>query len=486
MTMTYKNIREYLSTKYPDHTWVLVHQRSVRSVYRLDKNGTPQYYVKIYDPVDLAEKIRNFFRPRTLHETDMLEQLKKSGVSVPELHDHIRFRTSSALITHAVFPSTPLHEIDHEKQASIMLDLAVSLLNKGFFFTDMHAGNIILDGNQVPYLLDTYEVEHCEKITRNHIISLFAQVLNIYHISDDVLCNALRGLRSEFGASGHAREIRSKSVELRRLYVKKRVRRSLREGSFSQRVPVNGYKVFMNRKYDLDLEDILTRHNKNIVEKTNILKYQQKTQLSVVDRYCVKTYKPSRMLCAPYAVRSWKGLLLLYFNQIRVADPVAVCVFRDASSVLITEILTHPDLDVFLWEKYAGLSITDKRKIAAAFGKTIGYMHSYNIYHADLKACNIKIEPEALRFYFLDTDRIEQKPSLAYEKRLRNLVQINTSIPVHVSRGLRMEFLRAYAGYTGDEPRSLFNQVWKLSAGREILFCTTGGDRTQTWRSTPE
>ena len=307
---------------------------------------------------------------------------------------------------------------------------------------------------------------------------------NICDTEEDDLIAACKRLGGGYDAAKLVREIRRKSFVMRLQFVRKRVRRSLRQGSFSQERLGEGYRAYVRRGYALDLDDILHRHEKNIRNKTHVLKYQEKTQLSCVDDYCVKTYKPARLMCSPYALRSWKGLLTLYFNRVGVAEPVAVGVFEDKTSVLITRMLGHPDLDVFLWEDYPGLPTNEKRNIATAFGQLLGYLHSFKIYHADLKACNIKINTDDMRFYFLDTDRIEQRRSISSANRLKNLVQINTSIPLHISRSQRMTFLKAYAAYTHDDPRALFLAVWKRSSGREIQFCTSAGDRTEAWPGT--
>ncbi len=480
--MKQKNIREYLSSKYPGHTWILVHERSMRSVYRLERDGVPEYFVKIYDPSTLLETIRNFTRPRTLHEADMLARLRKCGVPVPGVHDHIRLGAASALVTRAIFPATPLHEAEPARQAAIMLDLAVALLNRGFFFTDMHAGNVVLDREGRACLLDAYEISPVRRITGHHVTALFAQILNSHDITDEGLGHALGMLEGDYGTPAFAGEIRIKALGLRRRYVKKRVRRSMRDGSFSREIRGDAYTAYVRRNGPLDLDEVLTRHHVNIANRTDILKYQEKTQLSTVGDYCVKTYKRPRPLCAPYAVRSWKGLLTLYFNHVCVAEPGAVAVFRDRSSVLVTGMLREPDLDEVLSTDYADLPVRDRRKMAAALGRMIGYLHSFNVYHSDLKACNIKVGRAPLRFYLLDTDRVEQARTIARSRRLRNLVQINTSIPVRVSRCCRMAFLKAYTAYTGEDPKSLFREVWRLSAKREIVYRTPSGDTLETWK----
>ncbi|HHO77029.1 MAG TPA: hypothetical protein ENN05_11485 [Deltaproteobacteria bacterium] len=480
--MKYTHIRDLISSRYIEHEWCLIQERSIRRVYRLDRGTTPEYFVKIYDPEGPVAKLRNLLRPRTLHEADMLRHLKGCGLNVPEVVDHIRLAASSALITKAVHPCRGLHDLERQKQASVMLDMTVELLKNGFFFSDMHLGNIVLDDSDRPYLLDVYEVNPCRVIRPRHVIALFSQVLAVYDIGDDELEDALKRIGSLYESKGLAQEIRAKALHSRRRYVKKLVERCLKPGIFTHEIKGENYRAYVFMGDALDLESLLGRHVRNIAERRNVLKYQEKTQLSEVDSYCVKTYKRPGPLCSEYALRSWKGLLTLYFNGIGVADPAAVGVYEDRSSVLVTKMLYHPDLDVFFCTEFKDLCFRDKMGVVSAFGEMIGSMHALNIYHADLKACNIKVDPAVPRFYLLDTDRIEQRRFLQYAKRLKNLVQINTSIPVYISLGMRMRFLRAYAGCTGDDPVTLFQDVWRCSEKRDILYCTPEGDHVDSWR----
>ncbi|HQJ09384.1 MAG TPA: lipopolysaccharide kinase InaA family protein, partial [Deltaproteobacteria bacterium] len=110
-------------------------------------------------------------------------------------------------------------------------------------------------------------------------------------------------------------------------------------------------------------------------------------------------------------------------------------------------------------------------------------LHSRDIYHADLKACNIKVETDSLKFYLLDTDRVEQRWALSRGKKLRNLMQINTSIPRMVSRSVRMAFLEAYCSVTGYDARDLYRRIWRLSSASEIVYRCGAGDRIEEWSS---
>jgi tRNA A-37 threonylcarbamoyl transferase component Bud32 len=475
-------IRGHISSLYPGHSWELVSERSVRSIYRLVRQGKVEYYAKIYSPRMLPDKLRNFLYPRTLYEARMLARLLHSGLPVPEVCNHIRMGSESALITHAVFPARGLFEVERERQIRVMLDMSVQLLNRGYRFTDMHIGNIILDRYNSPVLVDAYEIYPVKKMTSGHAASLFAQVASAFDLPVERIEPYLVQVEGIGDVTTVREMIRFRSRFLRREQVRRRVRRSLREGSFSRVLVDPLFRAFVNRTYSPDFRALIDEHFTHVSEGIHLYKIQRKTQLSRVGEYCVKSYKKAWPPAAPYAVRSWKGSLRLLFNNIPVADPVAVIVFRDRKSMLVTRALNQPDLDRFLGGDFRCLPLARKRDLASSLGIFVGNLHAKGIYHADLKACNIKAGMmDPVQFFLLDTDRVEQRKSLPRKKRLKNLVQINTSIPLQVSRTMRMAFLRAYCSLTGDDPKDLFRKVWQLSAGSEVIYCSNTGDITEQW-----
>ncbi len=84
-------------------------------------------------------------------------------------------------------------------------------------------------------------------------------------------------------------------------------------------------------------------------------------------------------------------------------------------------------------------------------------------------------------FFLVDTDRVNLYNEVSREKRIKNLVQINNSIPRDIPRSTRMLFMKNYCNMTGDEPKALFRDVWLSSRMKEILFTTNDGDRRAAW-----
>lgn len=478
-------VMKKISSMYPEHSWELMSRRSARSVHRLIRKGEVEYYVKILSPRTLPERLRNLIHPKTLREASMLDHLMHAGIPVPEVCGHVRAGSSSALITRAVFPARSLFEESRQRQIEVMLDMGVRLLNAGFGFSDMHLGNIILNRQSSPFLVDAYEIVPLKKTALKHASSLFAQVVNIFDLSREELEPYLMQTAGIGEADAAWEMIRSQALSLRRKQVGRRVARSLREGSFSRAFLCPQFRAFVNRNHSPDLHGLVAAHRAHLAGNTNLYKVQKKTQLSTTGEYCIKSYAKAGLFAAPYAVRSWKGSLTLLFNGVPVAEPVAVIVFRNRESMLITRDLDQPDLDRFLAGGYSRLPLGERRSLAQALGGFVGSLHAKGIYHADLKACNIKICTQPVQFYLLDTDRVEHRKALSLKRRLKNLVQINTSIPREVSRTARMAFLKSYCAITGDDPGELFKDIWRLSSGSEVIYRCDTGDVIEQWRENP-
>ncbi len=474
-------VMKKISSLYPEHSRELVSRRSARSIHRLIRQGEVEYYVKLVSPRTLPEKLRNLLYPKTLREAAMLARLMHAGIPVPEVCGHVRAGSVSALITRAVFPARGLFEESRQRQIEVMLDMSVRLLNAGFGFADMHPGNIILDRHGSPFLVDAYEIAPLKKTTLKHAASLFAQTVNIFDLSREELEPYLVRAAGIGDTTAAWEKVRSLSLRLRREQVGRRVARSLREGSFSLAFLCPQFRAFVNRSHSPDLHCLIAAHRAHLAGGTNLYKVQKKTQISTTGEYCIKSYAKAGLFTAPYAVRSWKGSLTLLFNSIPVADPVAVIVFRNRESMLVTRDLGQPDLDRFLAGGYSRLPLPERRSLAQALGGFIGSLHAKGIYHADLKACNIKVCTDPVQFFLLDTDRVEHRSVLSRKRRLKNLVQINTSIPREVSRTARMAFLKSYCEITGDDPGDLFKDVWQLSSGSEVIYRCDAGDVIEQW-----
>lgn len=463
-----------------DYDWELVQAKDSRSVYRLSQGSETKAYAKVYHPRDIFQKLSNRLWPRTAREAAILRQLDSRGLPVPAVLGEYRAGNSSTLVTAAVVPGTPLHDLPIDAQPAVMLKLAVELLKAGFTHNDLHAGNIVSGPKGQAYLIDTYAIRS-SGIQARQIKAMLAQVLSLYPTIESAELNAaLQEL--DCRPAELATAIRKQANAIARRRASSFTERCERSSSLATAVQEAGFKALVFGQQTLDLNAIAEQHRQNLANRANLLKFQDKTQISIVADYCVKSYRPARPFTRAYALRSWRGLLSLKFNGFNTAEPIAALTYPDRSSLLVTGFIRHRSLDRFVFHDFAALPLAQRYRLSSALGALIGRLHARGLYHADLKACNVMIDPLDATYFFIDTDRVECHRQLSLSRRIKNLVQINNSIPRAVTPALRLRFLKSYAEQTGDRANQLFRQIWKESRSKEILYTTDAGDQREFWR----
>lgn len=127
-----------------------------------------------------------------------------------------------------------------------------------------------------------------------------------------------------------------------------------------------------------------------------------------------------------------------------------------------------------------------KRNLTDRLGYLIGLLHQKGIFHADLKACNIMVkkEDDIPSIKLMDYDHVRFTNTLPLKYVIKNLAQLNSSVPRGISRSLRMRFLRAYVSKHPDAPhkKDLFRMVWEESKDKPIVYVTDRGDRMESWQ----
>jgi len=459
-----------LEARFEGYSWEIVKSSSKRSVYHLIREGYPGIYLKVCHPEGFFQRIRNLVFPRTRIEANMLNILASKGSAVAEVLGHFRCGASSAIAVREVEGNRLLISFERDFQERVLFSVTRDFLERGFVHHDLHPGNILIDKNSNYVLIDCYEVRNKSSVGVSNRVRSFASAAAVFGTS----MPALKTLIPDESEGTH-RAVVEMAGNIRRKRVERWIRRSLLDGSFSRIENNADYQAVVKREETPDLKKIIDIHGKNLSKGSNLLKVQEKTQVSIAGEYCVKSYKSSPLFLEPYARRSWKGSLVLMFNGFRVAEPVACIVFRDRSSMLVSRKLDYPQLDRIL--DSGGLTETERKTLAGTIGRTVGMMHMSGIFHADMKACNIFMDTERSEAVFIDTDRVVQSSRVSREKRLRNLMQIGLSIPRRVAMESGRDMIDAYAALTDDDAQYLIDELKRRMKGKEVIYTTENGDR---------
>ncbi|MGR3179225.1 MAG: lipopolysaccharide kinase InaA family protein [Candidatus Anammoxibacter sp.] len=119
------------------------------------------------------------------------------------------------------------------------------------------------------------------------------------------------------------------------------------------------------------------------------------------------------------------------------------------SSLVISEYIEQATL-VYIYVSNClstSAGVTRKRNFIEAFARSFKNIHKEGIFHADLKGGNIlvkEIGETGWEFFYLDLDRVSFKKSVTKYEIIKNLTQLNASLPNEFSFSDRMRFYKNY------------------------------------------
>jgi len=145
------------------------------------------------------------------------------------------------------------------------------------------------------------------------------------------------------------------------------------------------------------------------------------------------------------AERAFKAGLMLerngFLTPLIVAVGKKVCMGFISRNFLITSEIK----DIVSLPELLNENIPQRHQLIEQFGRTVGIMHSKNIFHGDLRLGNVLVKSAGGKFdfIFLDNERTRKFWKLPDRRRLKNLVQINM-LRDNISNADRMRFFREY------------------------------------------
>jgi hypothetical protein len=281
---------------------------------------------------------------------------------------------------------------------------------------------------------------------------------------------------------------------------KSRAKRCLKESSLFTIGRRAGLRIFRRREMAEDqLMSILEAHREMVTsQRENLLKYSPKTIVSMVNngrsndrRVCVKAYRFETIVdrlrnsfFQSKGKRSWVAGNVLFSRGICPLRPLAYAerrkrgVLREA--FYVTESLADDmEMDRYLIRRFERHPRQDLGGFIGQFAGWIGSLHRAGIYHRDLKTCNILVREKAdgWGFSLIDLEDVSHGAKIGIERILKNLVQINCSIPRFFSYRDRVRFLKGYLKINPvviDE-RGFIKRVIEESRRRGIVYVSPQG-----------
>jgi len=438
------------------------------------------------------------------------DQFKKRNLPVPEPLGwmekvHLGFVKESYYLSEAIGSGVSLIKDSVILGSPFALPNLAKTLKKfhdaGLFHHDLHVGNFLWDGKSF-YLTDLHRAEIVRSLSLDQRLWNFSQ---LFH-----------SLRSVWGEDerlqfigkyfeGKTDSFQKKEVYLQKVHSfmdfrkrrrwKSRTKRCLKESTEFSIEKEKGVHYYHRKNLPLDqLKKVIEEHRSLVKEKPLALaKNSQRVIVSIFndggDKVVVKQFRyPHFWNVFKEHFRRSKGFKAwLAGNGLRARGipsllPLAFVERKNwfglTETFLVME--THEigrELDRYILE---GLKdVRKKRLFIKTFAQWLSHFHRMNLYHQDMKTCNILIseDGETWDFYLLDLEDVRLDEKVDGKKLSKNLLQLNTSTPRNITGVDRFRFFREYlrSNPIVKDERIFLKQLVKESRRRGLVYVSPHG-----------
>ena len=378
---------------------------------------------------------------------------------------------------------SPHHDLNKSTVIKKLADLVSSIHAEGFFYRDLHAGNVLVvesdDETLSLYPVDFHKAWHLRRIPDFMRIRDLAQLKNSLAVSPaDQLrflkAYALDAPRSFTHLKQSARRIEKKAEQLWRVHLKSRTKRCLvNTTEFAVQKDLT-QSMYFRKTYSEDLlADVLSNYsNPSSSVRCTVLK---ETPKEVVSFTTLNHRGEQRKVLIKEArfIGLWNRLRYCFFKtrakrywiaarglKVRgVATPDAIACIENRSfglplqTILLMEFVDQAyELNDYVLKRFSTTVSPQDAHVKNRFIKVCALrlrdLHEKGIYHADLKSNNILVKEnrsDSWEFYFIDLDSVAFCRKLSFKKRSNNLAQINASIADCMTVSDRLLFFKTYA-----------------------------------------
>ncbi len=508
-----------------DANTVVVKENRLRTIY---KAHFPFFegpvLVKSFHFPTMRRTLRGVFTPYADRELKNAKQAQRRGIPVVEPLFLIRKREgwfpAVSLVGYRYLEGVSLYQwfsegkgLPEEEKEQLLraAGLFAALLHKkGGLHNDFHAGNLLVRDNGTLVLTDLYPLSFSRNPSLKSRMEGLSQLIAslapfVGRKGIDVLLDTYCKVSKVHQPSTFKERILARHVEIRRHHEKSRSARCMKNSSQFYQFRDDSWRIAARRFITVDkIQELLGEFNALYQSHPErALKNAPESVVYIVKRpgseceWCVKWYRKrgglddlKEGIRGGRALRAWRAGNGLLFRGMPVVIPYAM-VQTKQGGFLIAEAAEGKELDRLLsrWLELKDGEIRHRMyPLAEELGHLLGQLHEKGIFHADLKACNIVVKEDKKKFSIklLDYDRVKFFDILPQRFMIKNLVQLNNSIPKGVSRSLRFRFLLAYVEkhpIIRLNVKDLFRMVWHGSQGNAIVYVTDQGDREEDWGS---
>lgn len=480
-------------------------------------NGKRKVFLKKDRTKDWIEALKYLILPsKGRKEWLIARQAQKKGLKVPQPLGWIErgrwgFLSESYYLSEAVGSGVSLIELLKSKEEISIECLAKAVKNfhdAGLYHKDLHAGNFLWDGESF-FITDLHRAEILPSLSLDkrlwNLAQWFHSLRSIWEERD-----FLRFFRKYFGEKSlDPREekemfhrIRLMMLHLQRRQLKSRTKRCLKESTeFSVRK--EGDRCYYHRR-DFPLEIF----KKKIAEHLEISSTKKNLLVKDGSGVVISLLKEGdqRVVVKElHTVTFWSGIKELFRHSkgrkawvsgnglmvrgVATLKPLGLAEERSRlglkKSFFVMEALEKgQELDRYLWNGFQ--DVFRKRLFIKTFAQWLAHLHKLNIYHQDMKACNILVSKNGdhWNFHLLDLEDVRLDRKVTEKEVFENFLQLNTSIPRAVTKTDRLRFLKEYLcsnPIQRFDDKEWITRLIEESKERGVVYVTPHGVVEERW-----
>ncbi len=417
-----------------------------------------------------------FFPSKGRKEWFNAHQLKERDLSIPNPlgwmeKTHLGFVKESYYLSEAIGSGISIIDSVQSGERVAVHSLAKEVKtfhDSGLFHKDLHGGNFLWNGESF-FLTDL----HRARILRS--LSFRRRLWNLSQL--------FHSLRSQWGREDQMRfietyfegklldlqkkeavlqEILSLMGRLQKRQWKSRTKRCLKESTEFSVKREKRVTTYYRRDFPLDRSKKVIEEHRSLVKErpSALVKSSSEIAVSLIKNgervICVKQFR------YPYfrdrfkerfrrskGLQSWIAGNGLRTRGIPAPEALAFVEIRDGlglkeSFFLMEASETGQEMDRYIFKGFVDLK--EKRLFTQAFAQWLSHFHKMNLYHKDMKTCNILVSKngETWDFYLLDMEDVLLNKEVNEKRLFKNFLQLNTSVPKSFTRTDRWRFFKEY------------------------------------------
>jgi tRNA A-37 threonylcarbamoyl transferase component Bud32 len=427
---------------------------------------------------DWMESLKYFFLPsKARKEWFVAQELQKRNLNIPRPlgwleRVHRGFVQESYYLSEAIGSGVSLIEEPVKFGDHFYLIELGTMIKKfhdaGLFHRDLHAGNFLWDG-QFLLLTDLHRAKILRALSLNkrlwNLSLLFHSLRSVWREKE-----RSRFMEAYFGTESFS--LRKKEEYLQKVHLwmdrlkkrqwKSRTKRCLKESTEFSIEKEKGISYYYRRDFPLDiLKKVIGKHVRLRMEKPSALvKDAPNITVSILEeggrKLSVKGYRPVTIwdgfrenFRRSKGLKAWIAGNGLRVRGIPSLKPLGLMEKRNwfglEESFFLMEVKeTGLELDRYILGNLGAYK--ERRIFVKAFAQWLSHYHQMELYHRDMKTCNIVVskEGESWVFHLLDLEDVRLDRKVREKKLFKNFLQLNTSTPKIITTTDRLRFFKEY------------------------------------------